>query len=115
MNAKVHDTIGVSPPAELLFGQAINFYSGLLSAIPLESLTKGLDDAAGSLLSNQVATNYKIRIPSSRALESYVRFSPIFGGCGDTPWFLESLVSRNPTYPVALALPDPDRTRQRGL
>ncbi len=34
MNAKVHDTIGVSP-AELLFGQAINLYSGLLSAIPL--------------------------------------------------------------------------------
>ncbi len=33
MNAKVHDTIGVSP-TELLFGQAINLYSGLLSAIP---------------------------------------------------------------------------------
>jgi transposase InsO family protein len=47
MNAKVHDTIGVSP-AELLFGQAINLYSGLLSAIPPESLTKGLDDAAGN-------------------------------------------------------------------
>ncbi len=28
MNAKVHDTIGVSP-AELLFGQAINLYAGL--------------------------------------------------------------------------------------
>ncbi len=54
MNAKVHDTIAVSP-AELLFGQAINLYSGLLSAIPPESLTKGLDDAAGSSLSNRVA------------------------------------------------------------
>jgi hypothetical protein len=28
---------------------------------------------------------------------------------------LESLVCRNPTYPVALAPPDPDQTRQRGL
>ncbi len=47
MNAKVHDTIGVSPAAEeLLFGQAINMYSGLLSAIPSESLIKGLNDAA---------------------------------------------------------------------
>ncbi len=30
MNAKVHDTIGVSP-AELLYGKAINLYTGLLS------------------------------------------------------------------------------------
>ncbi len=29
MNAKVHDTIGVSP-AELVIGKAINLYSGLL-------------------------------------------------------------------------------------
>ena len=52
MNAKVHDTIGVSP-AELLFGQAINLYSGLLSAIPPESL-KGLDDSASGRLSEHV-------------------------------------------------------------
>jgi hypothetical protein len=38
MNAKVHDTIGVAL-AELLFGQAIKLYSGLLSAIPPKSLT----------------------------------------------------------------------------
>jgi hypothetical protein len=54
MNAKVHDTIGVSP-AELLFGQAINLYSGLLSAIPPESLIKGLDDSALGRLSDHVA------------------------------------------------------------
>jgi hypothetical protein len=29
MNAKVHDTIGVSP-AELVFGKSINLYAGLL-------------------------------------------------------------------------------------
>jgi hypothetical protein len=55
MNAKVHDTIGVSP-AELLFGQAINLYSsGLLSAIPPEPLIKGLDDTASGRLSGYVA------------------------------------------------------------
>jgi hypothetical protein len=54
MNAKVHDTIGVSP-AELLFGQAINMYSGLLTAIPPESLIKGLDDATSGRLFNYVA------------------------------------------------------------
>jgi hypothetical protein len=54
MNAKVHDTIGVSP-AELLFGHAINLYSGLLSAIPPESLIKGLDDSAAGRLSDHVA------------------------------------------------------------
>jgi hypothetical protein len=54
MNAKVHDTIGVSP-AELLFGQAINLYSGLLSSIPPESLIKGLDDSASGHLSDHVA------------------------------------------------------------
>ncbi len=53
MNAKVRDTIGVSP-AELLFGQAINLYSGLLSAIPPESL-KGLDDSISGRLSDHVA------------------------------------------------------------
>ncbi len=40
---------------------------------------------------------------TSRTLESYARFSPIFGVCGNTPWFLESLVSTNLTYPVILA------------
>ncbi len=54
MNAKVYDTIGVSP-AELLFGQAINLYSGLISAISPESLTKGLDDSASGRLSDHVA------------------------------------------------------------
>jgi hypothetical protein len=39
MNAKVHDTIGVSP-AELLFVQAFNLYSGLLSAVPPSPLLK---------------------------------------------------------------------------
>ncbi len=33
MNAKVHDTIGVSP-AELVFGKSINLYTGLLLPIP---------------------------------------------------------------------------------
>jgi hypothetical protein len=54
MNAKVRDTVSVSP-AELLFGQAINLYSGLLSAIPPESLIKGLDDSASARLSEHVA------------------------------------------------------------
>jgi hypothetical protein len=54
MNAKVHDTIGVSP-AELLFGQAINLYSGLLSDITPESLIRGLDDSASGRLSEHVA------------------------------------------------------------
>jgi hypothetical protein len=39
MNAKVYDTIGVSP-AELVFGKSINLYMGLLLPIPPESLTK---------------------------------------------------------------------------
>jgi hypothetical protein len=53
MNVKVHDTIGVSP-AELLFGQAINLYSGLISAIPPEFFIRGLDNAAPGRLSNLV-------------------------------------------------------------
>jgi hypothetical protein len=40
---------------------------------------------------------------TSGTLESYVRFSPIFGGVYNTP-FLESLVGRNPTYPVVRCL-----------
>jgi hypothetical protein len=54
MNAKVHDTIGVFP-TELLFGKAINLYSGLLSAIPPESLTKGMEDASSGRLSGHIA------------------------------------------------------------
>ncbi len=54
MNTKVHDTVGVSQ-AELPFGQAINLYSGLLSAIPPESLIKRLDDFASGRLSDHVA------------------------------------------------------------
>jgi hypothetical protein len=53
-SAKVHDTIGVSS-AELLFGQAINLYSGLLFAIPPESLIKGQDGSISGLLSDHVA------------------------------------------------------------
>ncbi len=45
MNAKVLDTIGVSP-AELLFGMAINLYTGLLSPFPPESLVEGQEEAA---------------------------------------------------------------------
>jgi transposase InsO family protein len=43
MNAKVHDTIGVSP-AELVFEKSINLYTGLLLPIPPESLIKGTAD-----------------------------------------------------------------------
>jgi hypothetical protein len=35
MNAKVHDTIGVSP-SKMLYGQAFNLYSEFISAIPPE-------------------------------------------------------------------------------
>ncbi len=38
-----------------MFGQAINLYSGLLSAIPPESLIKGLDDSISGRLSDHVA------------------------------------------------------------
>jgi hypothetical protein len=51
MNAKVHDTIGVSP-AELVFGKAINLYAGLLLPIPPESLIKGTADVAEHRLSS---------------------------------------------------------------
>jgi hypothetical protein len=54
MNAKVHDTIGVSP-AELLYGKAINLYTGLLSPFPPESLVKGQKEAANGRLSDHVA------------------------------------------------------------
>jgi transposase InsO family protein len=54
MNVKVHDTIGVSP-AELLYGKAINLYTGLLSSFPPESLVKGQEEAANGRLSDHIA------------------------------------------------------------
>ncbi len=54
MNAKVHDTISVSP-AKLLFGKAINLYTELLSPFPPESLVKGQEEAEGGRLSDHVA------------------------------------------------------------
>ncbi len=54
MNAKVHDTIGVSP-AELVFGKSINLYTGLLLPIPPESLIKGTADVSEHRLSDHVA------------------------------------------------------------
>ncbi len=54
MNAKVHDTIGVSP-AELVFGKLINLYTGLLLPIPPESLKKGTADVTEHRLSDYVA------------------------------------------------------------
>jgi hypothetical protein len=60
MNAKVHDTIGVSP-AELVFGTAINLYKGLLLPIPPESLIKGTADVAEHRLSDHVARLIKVQ------------------------------------------------------
>ncbi len=61
MNAKVHDTIGVSP-AELVFGKAINlFYAGLLLPIPPEWLIKGTAEEAEHNLSDHVAQLIKVR------------------------------------------------------
>ncbi len=80
-------------PAELLFGQAINLYSGLLSAMPPESLTKGLDDAAGSRLSNHVAKLVKaqhklIEVARSNRLTS------------DSYHMKEAIVLLSHVYPV---------------
>ncbi len=108
MNAKVHDTIGVSP-AELLFGQAINLYSGLLSAIPPESLTKGLDDAAGSRLSNYVAKLVKaqhklIEVARSNQLSS-------------DSYHIKEAIPFSPVYPVnsyvLLSPPNHSRTKMQ--
>jgi hypothetical protein len=60
MNAKVHDTIDVSP-AELVFGESINFYAGLLLPIPLESLIKGKADISEHRLSDHVAKLIKVQ------------------------------------------------------
>jgi hypothetical protein len=54
MNAKVHDTIGVSP-AELVFGKAINLYTGLLLPFPPESLIKVTSEVTEHRLSDHVA------------------------------------------------------------
>jgi hypothetical protein len=60
MNAKVHDTIGVSA-AELLLGKAINLYTGLLSPFSPESLAKGQKEAVGGRLSDHVAKLIKMQ------------------------------------------------------
>jgi hypothetical protein len=53
MNAKVHDTISVSP-AELVFEKSINLYAGLLLPIPPESLVKGTADVTEHRLFDHV-------------------------------------------------------------
>jgi hypothetical protein len=54
MNVKVHDTIGVSP-AELIFGKAINLYTGLLLSIPPPvSLVKGTMEVTAQRLTDHV-------------------------------------------------------------
>ncbi len=61
MNAKVHDTIGVSP-AELVFGKAINLYTGLLLPFPPESLIKVTAEVAEhklSLITSPDSLRYK--------------------------------------------------------
>jgi hypothetical protein len=60
MNAKVHDTIGVSP-AELVFGKAINLCTGLLMPIPPESLIKGTAEVESHRLSEHVAKLGKVQ------------------------------------------------------
>jgi hypothetical protein len=60
MNAKVHDTIGVSP-AELVFGKAINLYAGLLLPIPPESLIKVIAEVAEHRISDHVARLIKVQ------------------------------------------------------
>ncbi len=60
MNAKVHDTIGVSP-AELVFVKSINLYTGLLLPIPPESLFNGTADVLEHGLSDHVAKLIKVQ------------------------------------------------------
>ncbi len=60
MNAKVHDTISVSP-AELVFEKSINLYTELLLPIPPESLIKGTADVAEHRLSDHVARLIKVQ------------------------------------------------------
>ncbi len=60
MNAKVHDTIGVSP-AKLVFGKAINLYAGLLLPFPPESLIKVTFEVTEHRLSDHVARLIKVQ------------------------------------------------------
>jgi hypothetical protein len=60
MNAKIHDTIGVSPE-ELVFGKSINFYTGLLLPTPPESLIKSTKDVSEHRLSDHVARLIKVQ------------------------------------------------------
>ncbi len=60
MNAKVHDTIGVSP-AELVFEKAINLYTGLLLPVPPESLIRGTAEVTEGRLSDHVAKLIKVQ------------------------------------------------------
>jgi hypothetical protein len=60
MNAKVHDTIDVSP-ADLVFGKSINLYTGLLFTIPPESLIKDTADVSEHRLADHVAKLIKIQ------------------------------------------------------
>ncbi len=57
----MHDTTGVSPPAELVFGKSINLYAGLLLPIPPESLIKDTADVAEHRLSDHVARRIKVQ------------------------------------------------------
>jgi hypothetical protein len=60
MNAKGHDTIGVSP-AELVFGKSINLYTGLLLPVPPESLIRGTSEVTEGKLSDHVAKLIKVQ------------------------------------------------------
>jgi hypothetical protein len=60
INAKVHDTIGVSP-AELVFGKSINLYTGLLLSIPPESLIKGTAEVRAHRRSDHVDKLIKVK------------------------------------------------------
>jgi hypothetical protein len=55
INAKVHDTIGVSPTELLLFGKAINLYARMLLPFSPESLIKGKEEVAAGRLYDHVA------------------------------------------------------------
>ncbi len=85
MNAKAHDTIGMSP-AELLYGKAINLYTGLLLPFPPESLVKGQEEAVNGRLSDHIAkliamqTLYAIKIENGLGkIGSYIRYSRLRG------------------------------------
>ncbi len=77
MNAKVHDTIGVSQ-AKLVFGKSLNLYTGPLLPIPPESLIKGTADVTEHRLSDHVARLIKEASPLSdmSPVNSYVLLKP---------------------------------------